>query len=139
MDENLKLTNAERAIMECLWNSENGLTFKGLIDCMSEKFDKVWKKQTLSTYINSLQKAGLIKSDSRRRPYIYRAACTKDDFLHNQTAKLIEEEYSNSLSNFIAAFAGGQKLPKNEVQELRTLLDQLCQDHPDSGTPTDQH
>ena len=137
MDENLKLTNAERSIMECLWNSEHGLTFKGLIDCMSEKFDKVWKKQTLSTYINSLQKAGLIKSDSRRRPYIYRAACTKDDFLHNQTAKLIEEEYSNSLSNFIAAFVGGQKLPTNEVQELRNLLDQLCQDDPDSGTPID--
>lgn len=133
MDGNLKLTNAEKAIMECLWSSENGLTFKDLIDCISEKFDKVWKKQTLSTYINSLQKAGLIKTDSRRRPYVYHAVCTKDDFLHNQTTKLVEEEYDNSLRNFIASFVGEQKLSTDEVQELRNLIDQFCQDDLDSG------
>lgn len=137
MDGNLKLTNAERAIMECLWHSENGLTFKDLIDCMSEKFNKVWKKQTLSTYINSLQKAGLIKTDSWQRPYIYHAAVTKDVFLHNQTAKLVEEEYDNSLRNFIASFVGGQKLSTDEVQELRDLINQFCQDDSDSGTAID--
>lgn len=128
VDGNLKLTNAERAIMECLWDSENGLTFKDLIDRMSEKFDKVWKKQTLSTYINSLQKAGLIRTDSWRRPYTYHAVCTKDDFLHNQSTKLVEDEYDNSLRNFIASFVGDQKLPADEVQELKDLIDQLCQD-----------
>ena len=137
MDGSLKLTHAERAIMECLWNREDGLTFKDLIDCMSEKFDKVWKKQTLSTYINSLQKAGLIRTDSRRRPYIYYAVSTKDAFLHNQTIKLVEEEYDNSLRNFIASFVGGQKLSTDEVQELKDLIDQLCQDGSDSSTGID--
>ena len=131
MEGNTKLTNAERAIMECLWDSENGLTFKDLIDRMSEKSGKVWKKQTLSTYINSLQKAGLIRTDSWRRPYTYHAVCTKGDFLHSQSAKLVEEEYDNSLKNFIAAFAGGQKRSTEEAQELKDLIDQLCQDGSD--------
>ena len=134
MDENLKLTNAEKSIMECLWSSENGLTFKDLLDRMGERFDKVWKKQTLSTYINSLQKAGLIRTDSRRRPYTYHAVCTKDDFLHNQSTKLIEEEYDNSLRNFIASFVGDQKLSTDEAQDLRDLIDLLCQ----SDTETNQ-
>lgn len=138
MDANLKLTNAEKAIMECLWSSENGLTFKDLLDRMGERFDKVWKKQTLSTYINSLQKAGLIRTDSRRRPYSYHAVCTKDDFLHSQSTKLIEEEYDNSLRNFIASFVGDQKLSIDEAQELRSLIDLLCPSDPGSDTETGQ-
>ncbi len=131
MDGNLKLTHAEKAIMECLWNREDGLGFKDLISCMSEKFGKVWKKQTLSTYINSLQKAGLIRTDARQRPYIYHAVCTRGEFLHHQTAKLVEEEYDNSLRNFIASFVGDQKLSTDEARELRDLLDRLCQDSSD--------
>lgn len=128
MDGNIKLTNAERAVMECLWEHTDGLTFKELTNCISESFDKLWKKQTLSTYLNSLQKAGLIRTDSRRRPYTYHAVCTRDEFLHRQTTRLVEEEYDNSLGNFIASFAGGGKLSTDQVQELRDLLDRLCPD-----------
>lgn len=74
---------------------------------------------------------GLIRTDSRQRPYIYHTVCTRDEFFHHQTTKLIKEEYDNSLGNFIASFVGGQSLSTDEVQALRDLLDQLYQDASD--------
>ncbi len=114
--------------MECLWSSEKGLTIKEILEYMSEKHHRAWKKQTLSTYISSLHKACLIRTDSSRKPYIYYACCTKDEFIHAKTRELVEEEYDNSLGRFIAAFAGTQKLSAEEAQDLRNLLDKLCPD-----------
>lgn len=45
------------------------------------------------------------------------------------------KEYGNSLGNLIASFVGDQSLSAGEVQELRDLLDQLCQDPSDERLP----
>jgi len=135
MEHNFMLTRTEQLIMEYFWNSHQGLTIREILDYMREQHGREWKKQTISTYIASLQKAGLIRTDSRWKPYTYYACCTKKAFIHGKTRKLIAQEYGNSLENFIAAFAGKEKLSSEEARELKNLLDQLCPEEDESEYP----
>jgi len=135
MEPNYTLTRTEQLIMEYFWSSNRGLTIREILDYMREQYGREWKKQTISTYIASLQKAGLIRTDSRWKPYLYYACCTRDAFLHGKTRELIAQQYDNSLGKFIAAFAGEERLSAEEAQELKDLLDRLCPEKDNSERP----
>ncbi len=128
MDTIYSLTPTEQIIMECFWEKGKGLTIKEILAYLKANHQKDWKKQTISTYIAGLQKAGLLRTDASHRPYIYHATCTKDEFIHGKTRKLVAEEYGNSLGRFVAAFVGNARLSSKEAQELREMVDQLFSD-----------
>ena len=59
MERNYGLTNTEMEIMELLWSVKEPLPFRELIRYANEEWNKNWKKQTLNTYLNHLQKMGI--------------------------------------------------------------------------------
>lgn len=134
MEPNYTLTQTEQLIMEYFWSSNRGLTIQEILDYMKEAHQRDWKKQTINTYLVGLQKVGLIQADSRWRPYTYHACCTREAFLHGKTRALVAQQYDNSITNFVAAFAGDKKLSAEEAQDLKDLLDQLCPEEDEMDT-----
>lgn len=122
------LTNTELEIMEIFWKQETAIPFKDLLDCLNKELNKQWKRQTLSTYLANLQKLGLIRSNNQHKNYIYCATCSKDEYLHKQTKELVEKSYNNSLTRFLSAFTGGQKLSKKDADSLKELLNEYYPD-----------
>lgn len=123
-DFELDLTNTEMEIMEVLWKLDKGISFKELLDYINENLNKQWKRQTLTTYLNGLQKLKLISFNGQRKSYLYYAACTREEYMHRRTRKLVEKSYENSLLEFISAFTGGEKLSKKDVGDLKKVIDQ---------------
>lgn len=123
-----ELTNTELEIMEVFWELNQGIPFKELLDYLNQKLGKGWKRQTLSTYLAHLQKLKLVKSNGQRKNYVYYPLCTKEEYLHRETKALIKKTYNNSLAQFFCAFTGGQKLSKQEADDLRKLLNQYSPD-----------
>lgn len=117
------LTNTETEIMELLWNADHKLSFREMLDYFNQKLQKDWKKQTLSSYLLTLQKAGLISADAAGKNYYYYASCTKEEHIHNWTKELLDQSFESSLGRFIAAFSGGAKLSKKEAEELKQYLE----------------
>lgn len=117
------LTNTETEIMELLWNADHKLSFREMLDYFTQVLHKDWKKQTLSSYLLNLQKAGLISADAAGKNYYYYAACTKEEHIHNWTRKLLADSFGNSLGRFMAAFSGGEKLSEKEAAELKRYLE----------------
>ncbi len=83
---------------------------------------KNWKKQTLNTYLSNLQKVGLVQVERSNYHYRYLAACTKRGYIQQWTQKLVEDFYGNSIGNFVAVFARGEKLSEEEAQKLKKLF-----------------
>lgn len=122
MKKNYGLTNTEMQIMELLWQVDGPVTFREIMDTSSNEWGKNWKVQTLSTYLITLQKMGLVESERNGCSNAYRAVCTKEEHIHNWTKKLVETCFDNSFSRFALAFVGKGKLSKEDAEELKKLL-----------------
>ncbi len=122
MDKNFGLSHTEKEIMELLWQSEEPLSFREILDHANEVWKKNWKKQTLNTYLLNMQKAGLIGSERGKVYQVYFPMCTKEEHIQNWTRKLVRETFEDSLYSFLVAFTGGEKLTEEEAEELRKLI-----------------
>lgn len=122
MDKNFGLSHTEKEIMELLWQSEEPLSFREILDHANEVWKKNWKKQTLNTYLLNMQKAGLIGSERGKGYQVYFPMCTKEEHIQNWTRKLVRETFEGSLYSFVVAFTGGEKLTEEEAEELRKLI-----------------
>lgn len=122
MGKDYGLTSTEMEVMELLWQSDNSLSFKEILDYANEKLSKGWKKQTLNTYLSNLQKTGLIETDKDSRPCLYSPSCTKEEHIQRWTQKLVKETFDNSISSLVMAFTGGKKLSSKDVEELKKLI-----------------
>lgn len=60
MKQNFGLTKTEEQIMELLWEAEDPMTFKEIMEVAETKWNKSWKVQTLNTFLLGLQKMDLV-------------------------------------------------------------------------------
>ena len=125
MQETYGLSRTEFDIMEFLWRSPKALTFGEILNYFNENCGKNWKKQTLNTYLSSLKKLGLIEMGEHTTGYGYYPVCSKNNFIHQWTKKFVKNFFDGSLSKFIAAFTGNEKITQDEAADLKKMLDDI--------------
>lgn len=123
--KNYGLTNTELLIMELLWLEGRPMSFREIMDVATKEWKKDWKVQTLNTFLNGLQKMGMIRAErSMTSSYnVYYPLCTKEQHIHKWTKEMVEVCYDNSFRRLVSAFIGDGKLSKEDAEELKKLLD----------------
>ena len=123
--KNYGLTNTELLIMELLWSEGRPMSFREIMDVATKEWKKDWKVQTLNTFLNGLQKMGMIRAErSMTSSYnVYYPLCTKEQHIHKWTKEMVEVCYDNSFRRVVSAFIGDGKLSKEDAEELKKLLD----------------
>lgn len=125
MKKNYGLTNTELLIMELLWAEARPMSFREIMDVATKEWKKDWKVQTLNTFLNGLQKMGMIRAErSMTSSYnVYYPLYTKEQHIHKWTKEMVEVCYDNSFRRLVSAFIGDGKLSKEDAEELKKLLD----------------
>lgn len=109
--KSLNMSPAEEEIMNILWSEGSKSTHELLLHFNDEKN---WKRQTINTLLSRLIAKGIVKKEGRR--FVQNYDRCKYEQLKAQS--ILEVMYGGSLSNFIAAVAGGEKLSDKEAAEL---------------------
>lgn len=124
MKKNYGLTNTELQIMELLWAEARPMSFREIMDVATNDWKKTWKVQTLNTFLNGLQKMGLVRAErSMTSSYnVYVALCTKEQHIHKWTKEMVEVCYDNSFTRLVSAFIGDGKLSEEDAEELEKFL-----------------
>lgn len=52
---------------------------------------------------------------------------SKDEYYSHKTKKLVEEEFNDSLGDFITSYLKDRKLTVNETQQLTALLESVSE------------
>lgn len=78
-----------------------------------------WKRTTTYTVLKKLCLRGIFEMEDS----LVTVKITKDRFRTLQSEQFVEENFSGSLPAFIAAFTSGKALKKEELDQLRQLLD----------------
>ena len=71
-----------------------------------------------------LQK-GLVKRKENAQPHIYRAALTREKAGRRMIGNLVEKVFDGSASSLVLQALSSEKASKEELAEIRRLLDQM--------------
>lgn len=121
MKSSLKISDAEWNVMQVLWN-HNPATFSEITEGINEECD--WSPKTVHTLISRLVKKGAIDVMKDSKHYKYSPIVTKDEMMNSETESFINKIYQGSVNLFVSNFLKKQQLNKDEILELKKILDE---------------
>lgn len=121
----MELSNNELLILNFLWDQNEPQGFSNILSNYNSITNKNWKKQTMHTYLTRLEKLDVIGIDDSKRRLRYYPKMTRDEYYQTMASDLIKESFNGSLSLFISAFTGRNKISNMEKQQLLDYLKEL--------------
>ena len=119
----MKISEAESKVLEVFWCAAGPLSAEDVIAAMDNERD--WSAGTIRTFLTRLvkKKALAAKADGRR--YLYRPRIKRDDFVHKQSRDLIDRLFGGRITPFLTQFSQRQRLSRDEIEELKRLIERL--------------
>jgi len=115
-----KLSDAELEIMNLLWDNVS-MQASDITAITKQKIG--WERNTTYTLLQRLIKKGAI---TRTDPnFICAAVAKRDKIRQTETKGLLDKLYGGSMKLFIKSFIKEQKLSKEEIAELKKLIDEM--------------
>ena len=119
-----ELSDSELEVMEVLWQKGEPMSFGELLDYFNVHTEKNWKKQTLNTFLFRMQQKNLLQIIADGRYKQYTPAMTREEYLMEESKAFLNKNYQGSIVKMFAAFSGGDALGKDEIGELKQLLEE---------------
>ena len=111
-----KIFESEYRFCLILWDNEPVNSTK-LVQLAKEGLG--WSKATTYTVIRRLSERGVVKNENAT----VTALISKEQAQKSRLEEMVEETFEGSMPAFIAAFSKSKKLTKNEVDQLKALID----------------
>lgn len=119
----LHIPASEWIIMKELWK-KSPLTSRQIIDNIDDISE--WNAKTVHTLISRLCKKGAIiaKKEPGSSFYNYYPAISEEECIREETKSFVNRIFSGSLKNFVSTFVQGENVSKEEISELRHMLEE---------------
>lgn len=78
-----------------------------------------WSKATTYTVLRRLSERGVLKNENA----VVTSLVSKQEVQRARVSQMVDETFEGSMPAFIAAFSNSKRLSKNEVDQLRALID----------------
>jgi predicted transcriptional regulator len=118
----LAITDAESAVMAVLWGS-SPLPAEDIVSALAAS--QQWQEATVKTLLNRLLKKGAIAAQPEGRRYLYTPVLGRDDWLHSQSAGLLDRLFDGRVAPLVAHFGRHRKLSQKDIEALKQLIQQM--------------
>ena len=117
-----KLTASEWSVLTSLWE-RSPQTVMQLVSDLSERVG--WAKSTTITTLRRMEEKGLVEVEQTGRGKSYTPAVEREQAVTAETHSFFDWFYQGSVGLMMSAMAKRQELSRDEVAELRSILDQI--------------
>ena len=117
-----RLPDGEFTILKVIWQLPNPTTSAQIMEKLGE--DNHWKPQTLLTVLARLTEKGFLESVRKGRERQYTAIISEDEYLEVETSDFMKRYSGHSMVGLVKTLFSSNSLSDNELDELRSLLDQ---------------
>ena len=124
----MQISEAESAVMEVLWRASSPMTSEEVVAALTATHD--WQEPTIKTLLNRLLNKGAISAVKERRRYLYAPRVQRDAWVLEESSSLLERLFDGRVAPLVAHFSQHRKLGRDDVAELRRLLEELDDDQP---------
>lgn len=119
--ETPKIFESEYRFCLILWENEP-VNSTRLVELCKQQLG--WSKATTYTVIRRLAERGVVKNDNA----VVTSLISKEQAQASRLDEMVEQTFEGSLPSFIAAFSRSQKLTRDEVEQLKKLIDNYKED-----------
>lgn len=114
------LSETERQLMQLFWQ-HGEMTSEEVAALVA---DRDWKATTLLTFLSRLAAKGMLHVVRQGRGNLYRPLVSEQDYRLRESRAFLDELYSGSYRDFLAAMVDAHGLNKEELEELRRWLNE---------------
>lgn len=119
-EQSYKLFNSEKKVMEVLW--EHGpMNASEIVKILTDSIG--WNRNTTYTVIKKCMAKGAIERSEPK--FFCTPLITKEQVQEYETEELVDNMFDGSKEKFFAAFLDGGKLSKEEVKNLKDMVNKL--------------
>lgn len=119
MNKEINISEAEWEVMKIIW-SKKEVTSKEIIENLSDK--KEWKAATIKSLISRLLNKGAIGFNKEGKEYIYFAEIEEEFAVREESKSFLNRVFNGSISDLLLNFVKEEKLSKEDIDELRDIL-----------------
>ena len=120
-----RISEAEWEVMKAIW-AQSPVAATSVMEQLEERMS--WKPTTVKTLIARLVKKGAIGFRKEGKMYSYFPLVKEEDCLRAESRSFLDRLYGGSLQPLIANFLKEERLSKEELDELRRMLDERSGD-----------
>ena len=122
----MNISEAESQVMEIFWSAAGPLSAEEVIAAMDGHGE--WSAGTIRTFLSRLLRKGALAAKPDGRRYLYSPQIRREDYVHEQSRRLIDRLFDGRIAPFVTQFSQRQTLTQEEIEELRRLVEKLDHD-----------
>ena len=111
-----RLGAIEAQFADIIWSNEP-MASNELVRLSLEQLN--WKKSTTYTVLRRLCDRGIFVNENST----VKALISREEFYAKQSAEFVEDSFKGSLPAFLAAFSKSKSLTREDVDEIRRMID----------------
>jgi predicted transcriptional regulator len=123
-------TEAELEILTVLW-SRGPSTVREVHDAVSQR--KPAQYSTVLKFMQIMAEKGLVRRNEKQRAHIYEAAQPREWTQQRLAGDLLQRAFGGSAKNLLMGALSARKASKQELDELRKILDEYEKDEYEKG------
>lgn len=116
-----KLAEAEEKFADIIW-THAPLPSMELVKLCEEKLN--WKKSTTYTVLKKLCSRGIFRNEKA----VVTVQISREEFYAGKSRQFVEDTFGGSLPKFLTAFIGRRKLSREQVEEMKSLIESYQED-----------
>lgn len=115
-----RISEAEWEVMRILWQ-QSPVTAQEVIDQLAEP--NQWSPKTVRTLLSRLVKKNAVTFEAKGKTYYYSPIVSEEECIRAESRSFLQRIYRGSLSAMLMHFLKEEKLTKDEIQELKKILE----------------
>lgn len=119
MKEEVKVTNSEWYVMNCLWE-KRPLSLMQLVTLLKESAG--WSKSTSATMVRRMTEKELIGYEENGKTKYFFPKVDKQDVVVQETRDFLQRIYDGSVGMMMSALVRQDDLSAEDIQELQEIL-----------------
>ena len=119
MKEEIKVTNSEWYVMNCLWEKSH-LSLMQLVPLLKESAG--WSKSTSATMVRRMTEKDLIGYEEKGKTKYFFPKVKKQDVVVQETRDFLQRIYDGSVGMMMSALVRQNDLSQEDILELQEIL-----------------
>ncbi len=115
-----ELTPAEYAVMDALWQLEEG-TVKEVLAVLCRK--RALAYTTVATLLTRLREKGFVQAEERNFAYVFHPLCTRKQVTRRKLDELVHQLFGGDIAPLAAYIAENRQLTPEQLQQLQQMID----------------
>ena len=115
-----QISDAELVVMKAVWEKAP-VTANQVVEALERQ--RQWKPKTIHTLLRRLVHKGALDFDKKGREHHFHPLVDAADYTHAASRSFLSRFFDGEVAPFLACFLEREKLSRQEIEELRRILD----------------